>query len=180
MNMRDTLFAIYSEAGAQAYFGESVTTLQHSLQTAHFARLANASNALLLAALLHDIGHLLDSAPSDLDDWAEDARHEESGSRWLARHFAPDVSEPVRLHVAAKRYLCAKETRYFEQLSAASVRTLQLQGGPMSAAEMAVFESQIHWRDAIRLRRWDDCGKVAELHTPPFAHYGELIDTLCR
>jgi [1-hydroxy-2-(trimethylamino)ethyl]phosphonate dioxygenase len=180
MHLSDSLSAIYSEAGAHAYFGESVTTLEHSLQTAHFARLANASDALVLAALLHDIGHLIDSAPPDFTDWCKDARHEESGSRWLASHFAPEVSEPVRLHVPAKRYLCASEPRYFEQLSDASIRTLHLQGGPMSAEQMAVFESEFYWRDAIRLRQWDDCGKIAGLHTPVFADYGELIEALCR
>jgi phosphonate degradation associated HDIG domain protein len=178
MRLREKLLAIYSVAGAHTYYGESVTTLEHSLQTAHFARLANASDALVLAALLHDIGHLIDSAPADLNDWAQDARHEESGGRWLAVHFAADVSEPVRLHVPAKRYLCGKEPDYFEQLSEASVRTLQLQGGPMSAAETTVFEAQVYSRDAIRLRRWDDCGKIAGLRTPGFADYGELIETL--
>jgi phosphonate degradation associated HDIG domain protein len=176
MNLRDKLSAIYSEAGAHAYFGEPVTTLEHSLQTAYFARLANASDALVIAALLHDIGHLIESAPADLADWATDAHHEESGGRWLAAHFAADVSEPVRLHVAAKRYLCAKQPRYTGRLSDASVRTLQLQGGRMSPAEAAAFESNPHWRDAVRLREWDDRGKVAGLRTPEFADYGELIE----
>src|SRR5579862_6548922 len=112
MQLCEKLLTIYTAAGAHAYFGESVTTLEHSLQTAHYARLANASNALILAALLHDIGHLIESAPADFADWALDARHEESGGRWLAAHFPADISEPVRLHVAAKRYLCAKEPRY--------------------------------------------------------------------
>jgi phosphonate degradation associated HDIG domain protein len=179
MKLRDKLLAVYSEAGAHAYFGEAVTTLQHSLQTAHFAALANASKPLVLGALLHDIGHLIDSAPASLEDWANDARHEESGGRWLAAYFPPEVSEPVRLHVAAKRYLCAKEPGYFGQLSDASIRTLQLQGGAMSAAEMAAFEEQAYWRDAIQLRRWDDGGKVAGLHTLQFADYAELIEALC-
>jgi phosphonate degradation associated HDIG domain protein len=180
MPLHDSLSAIYREAGAHMYFGESVTTLEHSLQTAHFARLANASDALILAALLHDIGHLIDFAPPDLGDWAKDARHEESGSRWLASHFGREVSEPVRLHVPAKRYLCAKQPSYFQQLSDASIRTLQLQGGPMSSREIALFESQPYSRDAIRLRQWDDCGKVAGLRAPLFADYGDLIEALCR
>src|SRR5580698_7424199 len=178
MLMRDRLSAIYSAAGAYAYFGESVTTLEHSLQTAHFAQMANASNSLVLAALLHDLGHLIEPAAADLGDWAEDARHEETGSRWLAAHFASDVAEPVRLHVPAKRYLCAREPSYIGQLSDASIRTLQLQGGPMSAGETAVFESQIYWREALRLRLWDDRGKIAGLRTPAFADYGELIESL--
>jgi [1-hydroxy-2-(trimethylamino)ethyl]phosphonate dioxygenase len=178
MNLLGELSAIYGDGGASAYFGECVTTLEHSLQSAFFAREAKASDALILAALLHDIGHLIDSAPANLDEWVADARHEVSGSRWLAAHFGAEVSEPVRLHVPAKRYLCARRPGYFAQLSDASIRTLQMQGGPMSAADAAEFESQAYWRDAIQLRHWDDRGKIAGLRTPPFADYGELIERL--
>ena len=176
MQLCEKLLTLYSHAGAHAYFGEAVTTLEHSLQAAHFAQLANASNALVLAALLHDVGHLIASAPTDFAEWTVDARHEESGGRWLAAHFAADVSEPARLHVSAKRYLCAKEPGYAARLSAASVRTLRLQGGPMAPAEAEAFESSAYWRDAVRLREWDDRGKIAGLRTPEFAHYRELIE----
>ncbi|HEV7358550.1 MAG TPA: HD domain-containing protein [Steroidobacteraceae bacterium] len=169
---------MYCARGARAYFGESVTTLEHSLQAAHFARKSNASDALVAAALLHDVGHLLAAAPPDLAAWKADARHEVNGARWLAARFGPDVFEPVRLHVPAKRYLCATDPSYEAQLSSASMQTLRLQGGPMSAAEVRAFEAEPHHRAAISLRRWDDSGKVAGLRTPGFADYGALIRAL--
>lgn len=180
MTLTEQLWAIYSSRGAGVYFGEAVTTLEHSLQVAHFAQASNASDALVLAALLHDIGHLIDTAPPDFADWNTDARHEVSGGRWLAQRFAPDVSEPVRLHVPAKRYLCAMEPSFLAQLSPASVRTLALQGGPMSSAEMAAFRLEPFHRDAVQLRRFDDRGKVAGLRTADFAHYRGLIEANSR
>jgi len=180
MTIADEIFAIYARHGAQAYFGEEVSMSEHGLQAAHFAQQDNAPDTLLLAALLHDIGHLTESVPADISEWVKDARHERSGSRWLAKHFGPEVSEPVRLHVPAKRYLCATEPPYFAQLSAASVATLKLQGGPMAAAEIAAFESEPYWREAVRVRRWDDQGKIAGLKTPEFAHYRPLIERLAH
>ena len=174
------LLSLYSAQGATAYFGESVTTLEHSLQAAHFAQKSNAPDALVAAALLHDVGHLLAAAPADLAEWKADARHEVSGARWLARHFGPDVSEPVRLHVPAKRYLCATDPSYPAQLSSASLQTLKLQGGPMLEAEIRAFEAEPYHRAAISLRQWDDCGKVAGLRTLGFAAYGPLIRALAE
>ena len=176
MTLSEQLWAIYSGRGAHAYFGEVVTTLEHSLQTAHFAQESNAPEALVLAALLHDIGHLIDAAPSDFADWESDARHEVSGGNWLAQRFGPEVSEPVRLHVPAKRYLCATDPSFSAQLSDASVRTLALQGGPMSAGEIAAIRLEPYHRDAIELRHFDDRGKVAGLRTADFAHYRRLIE----
>ena len=178
MTTSDELLSIYSRAGAAAYFGEAVTQTEHGLQAAYFAQLCGASDALIVAALLHDVGHLLESAPDDIAEWTTDAHHEQIGGRWLARRFGPEVSEPVRLHVPAKRYLCATDTTYFNRLSSASVRTLELQGGPMSEAEIAAFEAEPFHRDAILIRQCDDQGKVAGLRTPDFAHYCGLIDRL--
>jgi phosphonate degradation associated HDIG domain protein len=180
MSIADEIIALYARRGAQAYFGEPVNMSQHGLQAAHFAQQGEAPEALVVAALLHDIGHLTESVPEDIADWTQDAGHERSGSRWLARHFGPEISEPVRLHVPAKRYLCATEPAYFGQLSAASVTTLKLQGGPMSPKEIAAFESEPYWQDAVRLRKWDDQGKVADLETPGFEHYRPLIDRHAR
>ena len=133
---------------------------------------------MVVAALLHDIGHLIDDVPEDITDWTTDACHELVGSRWLARRFAPEVFEPVRLHVPAKRYLCATDGGYFAKLSEASVATLKLQGGPMSAPETARFEGERFHKEAVRLRRWDDQGKVAGLSTPELEHYRAMIDRL--
>jgi predicted HD phosphohydrolase len=135
---------------------------------------------MVVAALLHDIGHLLEATPDQIEDWTLDARHEETGARWLARHFGAAVSEPVRLHVPAKRYLCATDAGYFARLSDASVHTLKLQGGPMSASEVLQFEAQPCWREALRLRHWDDQGKVAGLKTLPLDAHAALIERVAR
>jgi predicted HD phosphohydrolase len=136
----------------------------------------HASTSLIVAALLHDIGHLLEAVPDDIADWATDVHHEEAGGRWLAQRLRAQVAEPVRLHVAAKRYLCATDANYFALLSPASVKTLRLQGGPMSPAEQLQFETQPYYQDAVRIRRWDDLGKIAGLTTPNLCEYRELID----
>ena len=180
MSVADEVLAIYGARGDGAYFGERVSMTEHGLQAAWFAQVQAAPEALVIAALLHDIGHLLEPVPDDLADWKEDARHEEVGARWLARRFAPAISEPVRLHVPAKRYLCATDADYLHQLSPASVHTLKLQGGPMSAEETRAFEREPHHREAVRVRRWDDQGKVAGLKTPPLAAYLERLNAAAR
>jgi phosphonate degradation associated HDIG domain protein len=177
-SVADQVFAIFAHSGDAAYYGERVSVIQHSLQAAHFAKLADAPPALLIAALLHDIGHLLQNAPHDLAQWTEDAQHELAGSRWLARRFGPEVSEPVRLHVPAKRYLCATEAGYVAQLSPASRLTLELQGGPMSPAQARAFEAERFARDAVRLRHWDDQGKIAGLTTASLSDHRALIESL--
>jgi phosphonate degradation associated HDIG domain protein len=180
MSVAQEVLSLYERLGTRAYFGERVSMTEHGLQAAHFARVQGAPDTLVVAALLHDVGHLLDSIPDAIEDWISDARHEEVGARWLARCFTADVFEPVRLHVPAKRYLCATDPHYLAQLSAASVHTLKLQGGPMSPTEVARFEEQPCHREAVRVRRWDDQGKVAGLKTPGLREYAALIDSLAR
>ncbi|HEY8052126.1 MAG: HD domain-containing protein [Steroidobacterales bacterium] len=178
MNLTEDILAIYQARGAAAYFGERVTMTEHGLQAAYFAQLSGAPKALVVAALLHDIGHLIEPVPDALEDWTADAHHEAAGARWLAQHFPSGVSEPVRLHVAAKRYLCATDAQYVARLSPASVHTLKLQGGPMSAQAVAQFQTERHGADAVRLRHWDDQGKVAGLKTPTLREYLALIEEL--
>ncbi len=180
MSLTDDILAIYGARGSRAYFGERVSMTEHGLQAAYFAQAEGAPEALVVAALLHDIGHLLQSVPDAIEEWTADARHEETGARWLSRHFAAAVSEPVRLHVPAKRYRCATDARYLARLSPASVHTLQLQGGPMSAHEVMRFEAQRFCRDAVRVRRWDDQGKVAGLKTAGLDAYLPLIERLAQ
>lgn len=180
MNVADEIFAIFTRRGSSAYFGERVSMTEHGLQTAYFAQQEGAPAQLVLAALLHDIGHLVQDAPADIVDWTVDARHEEIGSRWLAQRFGPEIADPVRLHVPAKRYLCATDPTYFAKLSDASVQTLKLQGGPMSQAEVAAFGAERFFRDAVRVRQWDDRGKVAGLATPSLTEYRGLIEDQSR
>ena len=178
MTLVEEIMQLFAGAGSAAYFGEPVTMLEHSLQTAYFAQQADAQAPLVVAALLHDIGHLIGNAPTDLADWHRDARHELIGGRWLSRRLPDEVAEPVRLHVPAKRYLCATDPAYRARLSDASVVTLNLQGGPMSLADVARFESEPFFAAAVSLRRWDDQGKIAGLSTPDLLHYRDLIDAL--
>jgi len=180
VSVAEEVRALYGRLGSAAYFGERVSMTEHGLQAAHFARVQGASDQLVVAALLHDVGHLLEEVPEAIEEWVSDSRHEELGARWLAQRFAAEIAEPVRLHVPAKRYLCAVDPHYFARLSTASVHTLKLQGGPMSAAEVARFEQEPHHREAVRLRQWDDQGKVAGLLTAPLQAYTALIDSLAR
>ena len=165
--------ALYARHGGESY-GEGVTMLQHALQTAALAQAEGAGASLVVAALLHDVGHFLQPT----DDSYGYHKHDRSGGDWLAKRFGPVVSEPVRLHVAAKRYLCATEPDYFGKLSAASVHSLGKQGGPMSAAEAAAFAASPHADAAVRLRRWDDGGKREGLHVPDFPAYRQRIARL--
>jgi [1-hydroxy-2-(trimethylamino)ethyl]phosphonate dioxygenase len=178
MTVSEEILAFFSERGAGAYYGETVSTLEHALQAAYFAQSDGAAPSLVVAALLHDIGHLIEDVPNDIAEWTRDARHEEVGGGWLAQRFGHEVSEPVRLHVPAKRYLCATDAAYFARVSPASLITLELQGGPMSSVEAAHFETLAFHREAIRVRGWDDRGKIAALVTPGLADYRDLIEGL--
>jgi [1-hydroxy-2-(trimethylamino)ethyl]phosphonate dioxygenase len=178
MSVTDEILAVFQERGPAAYFGESVSMTEHALQAAYFARSAGAPPSLIVAALLHDIGHLVEDVPDDIAEWAVDAHHEEIGAHWLAKRFRPEVSEPVRLHVPAKRYLLATDAGYFAKLSPASVITLKLQGGPMTAPEVAKFETERFHREAVRVRQWDDQGKVAGLMTPGLRDYRAMFEEL--
>jgi [1-hydroxy-2-(trimethylamino)ethyl]phosphonate dioxygenase len=178
MSPLDEIRAAFARRGGETY-GEGVSQLEHALQCAMCAERDGAGPALIAATLLHDIGHLVHDLPADIADQGIDAQHESLGSAWLSRHFGPAVSEPVRLHVAAKRYLAATEPGYFDLLSPASVQSLQLQGGVMSAQERARFAAERFAEDAVRLRRWDDEGKVVGMATPALDHFERyLAETL--
>jgi phosphonate degradation associated HDIG domain protein len=174
--MVDEICALFEKRGEEAYFGEPVSQTEHALQAAYQAENEGAPPALVVAALLHDIGHLVHGLSEDVADRGVDARHEAVGEAWLSRHFGPEVAEPVRLHVAAKRYLCAVDAAYGAQLSPASVRSLDLQGGPFSPAEIQAFEQHRYFREAVRLRRWDDAAKIPRLEVPGLEHYRSRLE----
>jgi len=157
--------------GNASYFGERVSVLEHSLQAAHFAEQADAPSTEIAAALLHDIGHLLHNEAEDIADHGRDTRHEELARGYLGQWFGESVVAPVQMHVAAKRYLCAAEPGYLARLSESSIKSLALQGGPMSPEEAAAFLASPHAQSAIRLRRWDDDAKIEHLPTPPLEHF---------
>ncbi len=166
---------ILRRRGAESYLGENVTMSQHMLQAAYLAETEGASDALVAAALLHDIGHYTNEFPEDAQDRGIDNRHQISGAAVLAPFFPPAVTECVRQHVDAKRYLCAVDPEYFGRLSAASVLTLKLQGGPMGEDEVAAFRANPLLDSIVRVRIWDEGAKVAGRKTPPFAHYEPLL-----
>jgi phosphonate degradation associated HDIG domain protein len=166
---------IFDRRGADSYLGEDVTMSEHMLQAAHLAEQAGADDHVVAAALLHDIGHYCSEFPADAQDHGIDNRHNEAGAAVLAPFFPALVIDCVRHHVPAKRYLCSSDPGYFARLSPASVLTLKLQGGPMSAAEVAAFRRSPNLEDILRVRIWDDEAKVAGRKTPSFAHYAPLL-----
>lgn len=179
MSIAEEIIALYRRRGAATY-GEGVTQNEHALQSAWLAEKSGAGPALIAAALLHDIGHLLHDLPEDIAEQGIDTRHESLASAWLSRHFGPELTEPVQLHVAAKRYLCAVEPGYLDALSDASRLSLTLQGGPMSAEEAAAFGALPRAQEAVRLRRWDDEAKQIGLKTPDFEHFRANIEAALK
>ncbi len=173
------IVATYQRLGHRNY-GEDVTELQHALQCATFAQEAGESSEVVVACLLHDIGHLLHELGEDIADQGVDARHERIGANRLARWFPDEVVEPIRMHAASKRYLCWSEAGYFEGLSEASRKSLALQGGIMSAEEACEFEKHPQFDRAVRVRRYDDMGKVPEMVTPPIEAFVPLMESLVR
>jgi [1-hydroxy-2-(trimethylamino)ethyl]phosphonate dioxygenase len=176
MKIIDEIIDLFQRHGDAAYHGEAISQTEHALQSAALAERQGAPDTLVVAALLHDIGHLLDGQDEDLADRGLDGRHEEAGCSWLAAHFGPKVTEPIRLHVAAKRYLCAVDPAYLAGLSPASRLSLSLQGGPLEAEKRADFESNPLYHDAIRLRHWDDTAKVPGLKVPGLEYYRARLE----
>lgn len=170
----DSIFALFDRLGGHHY-GEAVTQLDHALQTAHHARSVGEPDALVAAALLHDVGHLLQKQGEDAADRGVDAFHERIGAAWLAQGFGPEVTDPIRLHVDAKRYLATRAPGYLQALSPASLQSLGLQGGPMSEAEADVFETVPAFDPAVRLRRYDELGKVEGVTIAPLTDYRDLL-----
>jgi gamma-butyrobetaine dioxygenase len=170
---------LFAGEGAQDYLGEEVSVAVHMRQAGALAEAAGAPPGQVAAALLHDVGHICGATPSGRELMAgHDNRHGDAGAAWLARWFGPEVTEPVRLHVAAKRYLCAVEPGYFQKLSTASVYTLSVQGGPMSEAEAAAFAALPQAAAAVAVRRWDEQAKDPDFPTPEFGHFRPLLTRL--
>jgi predicted HD phosphohydrolase len=173
------LESIYEGRAKRRYGLSAVDQRTHALQSGAHARTLRLSAPMIVAALLHDIGHMVHELGEDPAARGVDDRHEDRGADWLARHFGAAVVQPVRLHVAAKRYLCTVAPAYAASLSADSVRSLALQGGPMDSREVLVFQAMPGWRDAVVLRRIDDLAKDPSGPTPAFASFrGEIIRAL--
>jgi phosphonate degradation associated HDIG domain protein len=176
MNCIEYIVNLFKTRGDAEYFGEPVSQKEHALQCAALASQDGAPEALIAAALLHDIGHLL---PGDEDLPPEaDRCHEERAATWLRAYFEPDVTEPIRLHVLAKRYLCTVDPLYFGRLSQASIDSLMLQGGTLTPGERASFEKDRYFQSALRVRRWDEAAKQPGLQVEGLDAYVSMLHKL--
>jgi phosphonate degradation associated HDIG domain protein len=176
MDIVEQIITLYRQRGDEMYGGEAVTQTEHALQTAHLAETHGSPSTLIAAALLHDIGHLVHDLPENAADLGLDDRHEALGAQWLGTHFGPAITEPGKLHVAAKRYLCAVDPSYLSRLSPASAQSLDLQGGPMADHEVRAFEALPFAADAVKLRRWDDEAKIPGWDVPPIEYYRSCLE----
>jgi gamma-butyrobetaine dioxygenase len=176
----EVIAALFDGPGARDYFGEAVSVATHMLLAAGLAEAAAAPGPLIAAALLHDVGHFTGTVTGRDLMQGTDNNHSDQGANWLAQWFGPDVTEPVRLHVAAKRYLCATEPGYFARLSPASVYTLTVQGGPMQGEEIGEFEASPFALQACQVRRWDDEAKDPGARVAEFEHYVPVLAALLQ
>lgn len=170
----DEIFEAFDRCGGDRY-GEDVSQLEHALQCAHLAAEEGAGDGLVAAALLHDYGHFFEGRGDAAERDGVDAHHEAYGATLLRRWFGPEVTTPIALHVAAKRHLCAVEPGYAAALSDASRLSLQLQGGAFTVEQARKFEAAPFAAEAVRLRRWDDAGKVVGVVIPPLVSYVDLL-----
>ncbi|RED48572.1 HD domain-containing protein [Aestuariispira insulae] len=177
-NVVDFIIDLFNDMGNHSYLGEDISQEEHGLQCAVVADQFDSPDSLIAAALLHDIGHFLHELDEDCLEQGIDNNHEDVGADFLRPFFPPEVTEPVRMHVGAKRYLCAVEPDYFSMLSPASVQSLEVQGGPMNGEEVKVFAANPHLEDALKLRRFEEAGKNVGVKTPPVEHYRPLLQSL--
>ncbi|MBL8888904.1 MAG: HD domain-containing protein [Planctomycetaceae bacterium] len=172
----ERIFELFHQRGTEQYGSEAVTQLQHAIQAAILAQREQAESHLVAAALLHDVGHILGNSPlPDHESQNFDDHHENRAYPWLLEHFGKAVADPVRLHVAAKRYLCTVEPEYAAKLSPTSLKSYFDQGGPMSVTEQIAFEQEEFYSQALRLRRWDDRAKDPSVELPSIESFGDLL-----
>lgn len=174
-NIIETIIQAFHEQGDLEY-GERVNLREHMLQAAVFAERDQADDLMIAAAVLHDYGHFVHGLGEDIADQGIDGRHEEVGAEALRDYFVAEVVEPLRLHVAAKRYLCAVDAAYFATISPASRQSLELQGGPFTPAEVHAFEQNPYFARAVKLRHYDEAGKVPGMATPPIEYYRPYLE----
>jgi phosphonate degradation associated HDIG domain protein len=179
LNIAD-ICALFDARGGRTYSGEPVTQLEHALQSAEQAQASGADPALITAALLHDLGHLLNDQGETPTERGVDDVHQYYALPFLRPLFGDDVLEPIKLHVDAKRYLCATRGDYYAALSADSKRSLALQGGVYTPDEAASFVARPSADRAVALRLWDDAAKLAGHRTPPLAHFIPLMHAAMR
>lgn len=178
MRELDTIYDAFERNGSYGY-GENLSQLQHALQCAQLARDHDCSDALIVAALLHDFGHMLAPEGNAIELQGANGEHGQVGADWLSAIYPLAVTEPIRLHVAAKRYLCATDPIYEGRLSAASKLSLAVQGGPYTPEEAAAFEQNPFFADAVLIRRFDDWGKRVGSSVADLGAYAKLLKSQC-
>ena len=176
----DFIADIFERCGDQEYLGEPVTMAEHMLQGATFAQRDGQPDDIVVATLLHDIGHFTSEFGTFSMQDTQDRYHEHAGEQVLRDFFPPVITDCVKYHVAAKRYLCATDPDYFAKLSPASVHSLNLQGGPMTADEVAEFEQNPNLQAIVQVRLYDDQGKIAGMETPGFAHFAPMVERVVQ
>ena len=177
-NIVDFIGSIFEKRGDEEYLGEPVTMGQHMLQGATMAEKSRESDEIIIGTLLHDIGHFTSEFGTFSMEDTEDRYHEDAGAAVLEQFFPKIITDCCRHHVAAKRYLCATDPEYFQKLSTASIHSLNLQGGPMSEAELKDFEKNPNLKKILKVRLYDDAGKIPDMITPSFWHFAPLVQKM--
>jgi len=177
-NIVDFIGSIFEKRGDEEYLGEPVTMGQHMLQGATMAEKSREPDEIIIGTLLHDIGHFTSEFGTFSMEDTEDRYHEDAGAAVLEQFFPKVITDCCRHHVAAKRYLCATDPEYFQKLSTASVHSLNLQGGPMSEAELKDFEKNPNLKKILKVRLYDDAGKIPDMITPSFWHFAPLVQKM--
>ena len=177
-NIVDFIGSIFEKRGDEEYLGEPVTMGQHMLQGATMAEKSRESDEIIIGTLLHDIGHFTSEFGTFSMEDTEDRYHEDAGAAVLEEFFPKVITDCCRHHVAAKRYLCATDPEYFQKLSTASIHSLNLQGGPMSEAELKDFEKNPNLKKILKVRLYDDAGKIPDMITPSFWHFAPLVQKM--
>ena len=177
-NIVDFIGSIFEKRGDEEYLGEPVTMGQHMLQGATMAEKSRESDEIIIGTLLHDIGHFTSEFGTFSMEDTEDRYHEDAGAAVLEQFFPKIITDCCRHHVAAKRYLCATDPEYFQKLSTASIHSLNLQGGPMSEAEIKNFERNPNLKKILKVRLYDDAGKIPDMITPSFWHFAPLVQKM--
>jgi predicted HD phosphohydrolase len=177
-NIVDFIGSIFEKRGDEEYLGEPVTMGQHMLQGATMAEKSGESDEIIIGTLLHDIGHFTSEFGTFSMEDTEDRYHEDAGAAVLEQFFPKIITDCCRHHVAAKRYLCATDPEYFQKLSTASIHSLNLQGGPMSEAELKDFEKNPNLKKILKVRLYDDAGKIPDMDTPSFWHFAPLVQKM--
>ena len=177
-NIVDFIGSIFEKRGDEEYLGEPVTMGQHMLQGATMAEKSREPDEIIIGTLLHDIGHFTSEFGTFSMEDTEDRYHEDAGAAVLEQFFPKIITDCCRHHVAAKRYLCATDPEYFQKLSTASIHSLNLQGGPMSEAELKDFEKNPNLKKILKVRLYDDAGKIPDMITPSFWHFAPLVQKM--